>query len=74
MIIRHEKFINLIWSDIDKGYFIPNNEKINEEVNKFTNNFIALSPYHLLSSHVHLYPCISLPQHVHLFTPTAPLS
>ena len=34
MVIRHEKFTNLIWSNIDKGYFIPNSEKINDEVDK----------------------------------------
>lgn len=34
MVIRHEKFSNLIWSDKDKGYFIPNNKQIDDEVNK----------------------------------------
>ncbi len=34
MVIRHEKFTNLIWSNIDKGYFIPNSEKINDEIDK----------------------------------------
>ena len=34
MIIRHENFGNLIWSDSDKGYFIPINEEIDKKVNK----------------------------------------
>ena len=34
MIIRHENFTNLIWSDIEKGYFIPNNKQIDDEVTK----------------------------------------
>lgn len=34
MVIRYENFVNLIWSDIEKGYFIPNNEETNKEVEK----------------------------------------
>ena len=34
MVIRHEKFSNLIWSDKDKGYFISNDEETDNEVNK----------------------------------------
>ena len=34
MVIRHEYFGNLIWSNREKSYFIPKNEKIDHEVDK----------------------------------------
>lgn len=34
MLIRHENFTKLIWSDKDKGYFIPNNKEVSDEVEK----------------------------------------
>lgn len=46
MVIRHEYFGNLIWSDIENCYYVPKDSRVNEEVNNillkkdFINNTI----------------------------------
>jgi len=38
MIVRNEKFGNLIWSDKEKAYFIANDKEIDEEVSNIIYN------------------------------------